>query len=58
MYTTEPLEPVPSSFEVENAIGKLEAYKSSDTDQISAQLIQTGGEILHSEIHTVNLIIF
>jgi hypothetical protein len=29
----------------------LKNYKSPDVDQIPAQLIQAGGEALHSEIH-------
>jgi hypothetical protein len=42
--------PEPSPFEVETAIAKLKKYKSPGSDQILAQLIQTGGEILCSEI--------
>jgi hypothetical protein len=38
-------------FEVEIVIAKLERYKLSSIDQISAHLIQTGGEILRSDIH-------
>jgi hypothetical protein len=33
------------------AIAKLEKYISSDSDQIPAELIQAGGEILLSAIH-------
>jgi hypothetical protein len=43
--------PDPSPFEVEVAIAKLERYKSRGNDQIPAELIQAGGEILRSEIH-------
>jgi hypothetical protein len=38
-------------FEVEIAIAKLKRFKSPDSDQIPAELIQAGGEILCSEIH-------
>jgi hypothetical protein len=41
----------PSPFEVEIAIAKLEKYKLPGTVQIPAELIQAGGETLHSEIH-------
>jgi hypothetical protein len=43
--------PQPSSSEVEVAIGKLKRYKSPGVDQIPAELIQAGGETLHSEIN-------
>jgi hypothetical protein len=36
---------------VEIAIAKLEKYKSPGSDQIPAELIQAGGEILLSAIH-------
>jgi hypothetical protein len=36
---------------VEIAIAKLKKYKSPGSDQIPAELIQAGGEILLSEIH-------
>jgi hypothetical protein len=32
-------------------VGKLKSYKSPSTDQISAELINAGGETLGSEIH-------
>jgi hypothetical protein len=38
-------------FEVEIAIAKLKRYKEPGTDQISAEVIQAGSEILWSEIH-------
>jgi hypothetical protein len=38
-------------FEGEIAIEKLKSYKSLDSDQVPGELIQTGGEILQSEIH-------
>jgi hypothetical protein len=51
IYTAVPLSPEPSPFEVEIAIAKLKKYKSPGSDQIPAELIQVGGEILQSEIH-------
>jgi hypothetical protein len=36
---------------VEIAIAKLKKYKSPGSDQIPAELIQAGGEMLLSEIH-------
>jgi hypothetical protein len=47
----EPFIPGPSRFEVENATAKLKKYKTPDIDQIPAELIQAGGEILLSVIH-------
>jgi hypothetical protein len=51
MHTAEPFVPEPSVSEVEVAIGKLKRYKSPGDDQIPAELIQAGEEILRSEIH-------
>jgi hypothetical protein len=51
IHTTEPLVPDPSLSEVEIATGKLKRYKSPGSDQIPAELIQAGGEILHSKTH-------
>jgi hypothetical protein len=51
MHTTEPFVPEPSVSEVEVAVGKLKRYKSPDVDQIQTELIQTGRETLHLEIH-------
>ncbi|PNF34643.1 hypothetical protein B7P43_G05860 [Cryptotermes secundus] len=39
--------------EVETAIAKPKRYKSPGSDQIPAELIQAGGEILHSKIHNL-----
>jgi hypothetical protein len=44
----------PSLLEVEIAIAKLQNYKSPGSDQIPAELIQAGGEILLSAIHKLN----
>jgi hypothetical protein len=52
VHTDEPLVPGPSRLEVETAIAKLKMYKSSGSDQIPAELIQVGGEILLSASHT------
>jgi hypothetical protein len=54
VHTAEPLVPGPSRLEVEIAIAKLKMYKSPGSDQIPAELIQAGGEILLSEIHKLD----
>jgi hypothetical protein len=51
IHTAEPLIPESSSLEVEIAIGKLKRYNSPGIDQIPAELIQTGGNTLRSELH-------
>jgi hypothetical protein len=51
MHTGELLGPQLSALEVEVVIGKLTRYKSPGVDHIPAELIQAGGEVLHSEIH-------
>ncbi|PNF18055.1 hypothetical protein B7P43_G06939, partial [Cryptotermes secundus] len=51
--TAEPIIPDPSTFEVESAIAKLKRYKSPGSEQIPAELIQAGGEILRSKIHNL-----
>jgi hypothetical protein len=43
----------PTASEVDVAIGKLKRYKSPGVDQITAEIIQAGGETLHSEIHKI-----
>jgi sorting nexin-29 len=50
IHTAEPLVPEPSLAKVETAVGKLKSYKSPGPDQIPAELIKAGGEILYSEI--------
>jgi hypothetical protein len=47
----EPLVPGLSRLEVEIAIAKLKKSKSPGSDQIPAELIQAGGEMLLSSIH-------
>jgi hypothetical protein len=42
--------PDPSPFELEITIAMLKRYKSSGRDQVPAELIQAGGEILRSGI--------
>jgi hypothetical protein len=51
IHTAEPLLPDSSPLEVEIAIAKLKRYKSPGNDQISAELISAGGEILCYKIH-------
>jgi hypothetical protein len=51
VHTAEPLVPGPSCLEAEIAIAKLKNYKSPGSDQIPAELIQAGGEIVLSVIH-------
>jgi hypothetical protein len=51
IHTAEPLVPDPNSFDSEIAIGKLKNFKLPGNGQILAELIQAGGETLHSEIH-------
>jgi hypothetical protein len=51
MHTEKPFVPEPSASEFEVATGKLKRDKSPGVDQIPAELIQAGGEILRSEIH-------
>jgi hypothetical protein len=43
--------PDPSPFETEIAIANLKRYKSPGSDQIPAELIQAGREILCYKIH-------
>jgi hypothetical protein len=49
--TTEPLVHSSSPLEVEIATAKVKKYKSPGSDQILAELIQAGGEILLFTIH-------
>jgi hypothetical protein len=51
VHTAEPLVPGPSCFEVEIAFSNLKKYKSTGNDQITAELIEAGGEILLSAVH-------
>jgi hypothetical protein len=50
-HTAEPLVPGSSHLEVEISIAKLKKYKSPGSDQILAELIQAGDEILVPVIH-------
>jgi hypothetical protein len=54
VHRTELLVPGPSSLEVEITIATLRKYKSPDNDQIPAEYIQAGGEILFYEIHKLS----
>jgi hypothetical protein len=51
VHKAEPVVPGPSSLEVQIAIAKFNRYKWPGSDQIPAELIQAGGEILLSSIH-------
>jgi hypothetical protein len=51
MHTAEPVVHEPSSFEIEIAIENMKIYKSLDVNQIPAELIQAGDNILRSEIY-------
>jgi hypothetical protein len=51
IHTAEPFVPEPSASEVEVAVVKLKRYRSPGVYQIPAELIEAGGETLHSEIH-------
>jgi hypothetical protein len=54
MHTAKPSVPELSSFKVEINIEKLKRYKSPCTDQNMAEMIQAGGNTLHSEIHKLS----
>jgi hypothetical protein len=58
MHTAEPFVPEPSASGVEVAIGKLKRYRSPGVDQIQAEIIQAGGETLHSKIHKLSKLIW
>ena len=58
IQTAEPLIPEPTLLEVEIAIEKLKKYKSPVMDQISAELIQDGGNSLLTEIYELVLAIW
>jgi hypothetical protein len=51
MHTAKPLVPKSSYFNVEITTEKLKRYKSPGIDKILAQMIQAGGNTLHSQIH-------
>jgi hypothetical protein len=50
VYTAEPLIPGPNNLQVEAVTAKLKKYKLPGSDQILAEMIQAGGEILVNEI--------
>ena len=50
IYTSDPLVPEPSMFDVEMSIKKLRRHKSLCIDQIKADFIKAGGRKLHSGI--------
>jgi hypothetical protein len=51
VHTSEALIPHLSHLKVEIAIAKLKKYKLPGSDEIVAEMIQTGGETLVSDIH-------
>jgi hypothetical protein len=51
IHKAEQLLPGPSCLEAETAIAKLKRYKSPGSDEIPAEAIQAGGEILLSLVH-------
>jgi hypothetical protein len=51
IHTAEPSVPDPSPSEVEIVIATLDKYKSPCSDQIPAEMVQTGGETLQTEVH-------
>jgi hypothetical protein len=51
VHKVEPLAFGPSQLEIEIAIAKLKPYNSPVSDEIPAELIQAGGEMLLSAIH-------
>jgi hypothetical protein len=53
IHIAELLGPDPSSFEFEIAIADFKSFKSRSNYQIQAELLQAGGEMLGSDIHTL-----
>jgi hypothetical protein len=53
IQTAEPLVPESSPFDIENDIATLERSTSPSTDQVLAELIQAGSEILRYESHAL-----
>jgi hypothetical protein len=51
VHIAELLIPGPSRLDVKIAIVKLKEYKSPGSDQIQAELIQAGGEILLRSVY-------
>jgi hypothetical protein len=50
-HVAEPLVPEPSTFRVEIAVTNLRGYKLPYIDWILTELIQAGGNSLHSDTH-------
>jgi hypothetical protein len=53
VHSADPLVHRPSHFQVEISIAKLKTYRSPCSDEIMAELIQAGDEILVSVIHKI-----
>jgi len=58
IYTTEPLVPEPSAFEVELVTEKLKSHKSRGIDQIPAELIKAVGRTICCAIYKIIISIF
>jgi hypothetical protein len=58
IHKAESFVPEPSAAEVENAVRKLKRYKVPGSDQIPAELIQSGGETLRYDIHKLIMLIW
>jgi hypothetical protein len=58
MHTAKPFVPQPTNSGAEVPIGKFKQCKSPGVDQIPAELIQSGGETLHSEFHILTKFIW
>jgi hypothetical protein len=54
IHTFELLVPDPRSSEVEVAIAKLKSYKLPGSDEIPAELIQAGAEILYYVLRPIS----
>jgi hypothetical protein len=53
--TAQPFIPEPRPLDVQISIAELKKYRSPSSDQISAEVVQAGGETLRSEIHKLFL---
>jgi hypothetical protein len=57
-HRAEPFVPEPNVYDFEIAIGKLKRYWSPEVDKIPAELIQAGGETLHSKVRKLVKVIW
>jgi hypothetical protein len=56
IHTAESFVKGPSAAKFVVAIRKMKSYKAPGSDQIALEMIQAGGEKLHSEIHKLTRI--